>query len=43
MFGNPSAGGFFIAKADVYWLYNGYNNEENMAQIFLDCTIDIPA
>ena len=35
--------GFFIAKADVYWLYNSYNNEENMAQIFLDCTIDIPA
>ena len=40
--GSP-ADGFFIAKADVMWLYNSYNNEENMAQIFLDCTIDIPA
>lgn len=41
-FGSPSTG-FFIAKADVMWLYNSYNNEENMAQIFLDCTIDVPA
>lgn len=41
-FGSP-ADGFFIAKADVMWLYNSYNNEENMAQIFLDCTIDVPA
>jgi hypothetical protein len=40
--GSP-ADGFFIAKADVMWLYNSYNNEENMAQIFLDCTIDVPA
>ena len=37
------ADGFFIAKADVLWLYNSYNNEENMAQIYLDCTIYIPA
>ena len=35
--------GFFIAKADVYWLYNSYDNEQNMAQIFLDCVIDVPA
>lgn len=35
--------GFYISKADVMWLYNSYNNEENMAQVFLDCTIDIPA
>ena len=41
-FGSP-VDGFFIAKADVMWLYNNYNNEENMAQIFLDCTIDVPA
>jgi hypothetical protein len=41
-FGSPTEG-FFIAKADVMWLYNSYNNEENMAQIFLDCTIDVPA
>lgn len=38
-----STNGFNISKADVLWLYNSYNNEENMAQIFLDCTIDIPA
>jgi hypothetical protein len=37
------ADGFFIAKADVLWLYNSYNNEENMAQIYLDCTMYIPA
>jgi hypothetical protein len=42
MFGDPTDGGFFIAKADVFWLYNSYSNEENLAQIFLDCTIDIP-
>ena len=41
-FGSP-ANGFFIAKADVLWLYNSYNNEEKMAQIYLDCTIYIPA
>lgn len=41
-FGSPTDG-FFIAKADVTWLYNSYDNEENMAQIFLDCTLDIPA
>jgi hypothetical protein len=42
LFGSVSDG-FFIAKADVLWLYNSYNNEENMAQIYLDCTIYIPA
>jgi hypothetical protein len=41
-FGSP-ADGFFIAKADVVWLYNGYDNEQNLAQVFLDCTIDVPA
>lgn len=41
-FGNEESG-FFIAKADVMWLYNSYNNEENMAQIFLDCAIFVPA
>jgi len=39
-FGGPS--GFWIAKADVFWLYNSYNNEEKLAEIFLDCTLDIP-
>jgi hypothetical protein len=34
--------GFQISKADVYWLYNSYNNDEKLAQIFLDCTLDIP-
>jgi hypothetical protein len=41
-FGSPSEG-FFIAKADVVWLYNSYDNEQNLAQVFLDCTIDVPA
>jgi hypothetical protein len=40
--GSPGEG-FYISKADVMWLYNSYNDEEKMAQIFLDCTIDIPA
>lgn len=35
--------GFYISKADVIWLFNSYNNEENMAQVFMDCTLDIPA
>ena len=43
MFGNVSDGGFYISKADVQWLYNSYDNEDKLAQIFLDCTIDIPS
>ena len=35
-------GGFWIAKADVYWLYNTYDNELGLNQIILDCTLDIP-
>lgn len=35
--------GFFIAKADVFWLYNSYDDELKLHQIFLDCTIDVPA
>lgn len=35
--------GFFIAKADVDWLYNTYDNELGLNQIILDCTLDIPA
>lgn len=42
LFGS-STEGFNIAKADVQWLYNSYDNENKLAQIFLDCTIDIPA
>lgn len=40
-FGSVSTG-FFIAKADVVWLYNTYDNEIGLNQIILDCTIDIP-
>jgi hypothetical protein len=40
-FGGTS--GFFIAKADVHWLYNSYDNELGMNQIFLDCMIYVPA
>ena len=38
-----STDGFNISKADVQWLYNSYDNEDKLAQVFLDCTIDIPA
>ena len=41
-FGDPVNGGFNVSKADVIWLYNGYDNSENMAQVFLDCTLYIP-
>lgn len=41
LFGGPT-NGFYVSKADVYWLYNSYDNEEKMAQIFLDCRLDIP-
>lgn len=34
--------GFWVAKADVHWLYNSYNNEDKLAEVFLDCTLDIP-
>lgn len=34
--------GFWIAKADVFWLYNSYNNTEKLSEVFLDCTLDIP-
>lgn len=34
--------GFYISKADVMWLYNSYDNEDKLAQVFLDCTLDIP-
>lgn len=42
MFGDPDNNGFFIAKADVVWLYNTYDNEIGMQQIILDCTLDVP-
>lgn len=34
--------GFYIAKADVVWLYNTYDNSIGMQQIIMDCTLDIP-
>lgn len=37
-FGNE----FFVAKADVIWLYNTYDNALGLNQIVLDCTLDIP-
>lgn len=42
MFGDPDEDGFFIAKADVVWQYNSYDNELGLHQVFLDCTIDVP-
>lgn len=36
------ASGFFIAKADVDWLYNTYDNELGLNQIVLDTTLYIP-
>ena len=42
MFGDPGTTGFFISKADVVWLYNGYDNEINLFNIFMDCTLYIP-
>ncbi len=40
-FGNPSTNGFFVAKVDVQWLYNTFNNEENLAQVIMDATMYI--
>ena len=42
MFGDPAGDGFFIAKADVVWQYNTYDDDIGMNQIILDCTIDVP-
>lgn len=36
------ASGFFVAKVDIVWLYNTYDNELGLNQIVLDCTLDIP-
>jgi hypothetical protein len=33
---------FYVSKADVVWLYSSYDNTEKLAQVFLDCTLDIP-
>lgn len=41
MFGNPATNGFWLAKADVDWLYNTYDNEIKLHQIILDCQLDV--
>ncbi len=41
LFGGPTYG-IQISKADVMWLYNSYDNEEKLAQVFLDCQLQIP-
>lgn len=42
MFGDPDTTGFFIAKADVSWLYQTYDNTVGLNHIILDCQLDIP-
>ena len=34
--------GIQISKADVTFLYNSYSNEEKLAQVFLDCQLQVP-
>lgn len=34
--------GFVIGKADVYVLYNTYDNEIGLQQVVMDCTLNIP-
>tara|TARA_R110000868_G_scaffold70430_1_gene206932 strand:- start:22314 stop:22727 length:414 start_codon:yes stop_codon:yes gene_type:complete len=34
---------FYLAKADIVWLYNTYDNELGLNQIILDCTLYIPS
>lgn len=43
MFGDPDNDGFTISKADVMWLYNSYDNELGLHQVFMDCTLYVPA
>lgn len=35
-------GVLFVAKCDIHWLYNTYDNEIGLQQIILDCQLDIP-
>lgn len=41
LFGGPTYG-FDVSKADVIWLYNSYDDQDKLAQVFLDCTLDVP-
>lgn len=34
--------GIYVAKCDIHWLYNTYDNEIGLNQIILDCQLDIP-
>lgn len=36
------ASGFAISKADVQWLYNSYDDDLKLSQVFMDCTLDVP-
>ena len=40
--GNSATSGFFVAKADVVWLFNTYDNDLGLNQIILDTTLDVP-
>lgn len=35
-------GGIYVAKCDIHWLYNSYDNEVGLQQIILDCQLDVP-
>jgi hypothetical protein len=37
-----SSNQIWIAKCDIVWLYNTYDNELGLNQIVLDCTLDVP-
>ena len=39
---NGTFGTLYVAKCDINWLYNTYDNELGLNQIILDCQIDIP-
>jgi len=41
-FGNVTYN-FKVSKADVVWLYHGYDNEIGLHNIFMDCTLYIPS
>ena len=34
---------FFVAKIDVDWLFNTYDNDNKLHEIVLDMTLDIPS
>lgn len=40
LFGGPT--GLWVAKTDISWLYNTYDNELGLNQIVMDATLDIP-